>query len=255
MTNPFEQQAPAAPAQQPNPFGQATPVQQQAQPAQPQWLAQPTAVEQASYAPAQPQYAPVQQQPQYAAPAPVQQQAAPLAIDPGQLRSVGAPPPPASTGPSFPDMYGRLLLIFPISVENVPKRTEHVTPEQRARGDVNQDRLTANVVVLDDGRGGMAPVQWGGSAMPPKPPTDSAALPYVRKAMWIFGARIIPQLRPFLPTTPGGAPAMGLGRLTKAGPNQNDSWYLLDATQADLDLAGAYLRLVTSGQYPHPMAA
>ena len=249
--NPFAQQqaAPAQPAPQVgNPFGQ----QQAAAPA-PQAYAQPQPMQQAA-----PMYAPQQQAPvqQYAAPA--QQQSVPQF---GTLASAPAPVVGEGRGASLAHMFGRLVLVFPHREETVPRRAEHITAEQRAAGNVNQQRLTATVVVLDSGPGQMQPIAVDGkpNAFPPVPPTEYAPLPYVRKGMWINQSRLITQCRDFLPggvsAGPGGAPGMLLGRVAKAGPQQNDPWYLEPATQAELELAQKYLTLVQSGQFPNPLAA
>jgi hypothetical protein len=158
-------------------------------------------------------------------------------------------------------MFGRLVLVFPHREETVPRQAQHITPEQRAAGNVNQQRLTATVVVLDAGPGRMDPIGIDGkpNAFPPQPSTEYAPLPYVRKGMWINQSRLITQCRDFLPggpaAGPGGAPGMLLGRVTKAGPQQNDPWYLEPATQDELQLAQKYLTMVQGGQFPNPLAA
>jgi hypothetical protein len=288
MTNPFEQHAaqqPVQQAQQPaagNPFAQpaAAPVpqayapqQQPAQvpagnpfgagvPAQPAPQGNPY-----TQPPAQPPAtsygvgAYPQQQPAYAPP--VQQQAPaqipsgpPPALNVGDLRGAGAPPPVGDgRGAKMADMYGRLVLVFPLAIARRPRNPQYITAEQRARGDLEQDQLTATVVVLDDGNGGMQPIAFGGAPyeLPPRPHTESSPLPYVRKAMWITQSRVIGQLRDSLPQ-PGGAPGMVIGRVVKAGPQRNDPWFLQGATEADLRLGGQYLELVQQGVYPHPLA-
>jgi hypothetical protein len=253
--NPFAQpqQQPQAPAQQPpagNPF--AAPAPQQ--PAPNGYYAQP--------APQQPQAYP-QQQPYQPHPAPqgpygqtaTQQQAAPPALDPNAL-SAAAPPPPSgdAKGAKLPDMYGRLVVIFPLSFEQRPKNPGFITPQDRANGNLMQDQITATVVVIDDGRGGYSPISWGGDPMRNIPPTDTVALPYVRRAMWISQSKLIAQLRPYLPQTPGAAPGMAVGRVLKAGNEANSPWYLSTATDDEVAHARLYLNLVAQGQVPHPLA-
>lgn len=293
MTNPFapqaqqpeqpQQQAPAAPQQpaanpfgQPaggNPFGQQVPQQVPA-PAAPQAYApQQGYPQQQAYAPpAAPGYAPQQQAPtgpafygaQQAPQGYAPQQAAPAApatpppaLNPQGLNS--APPPPPSgdaKGAKLAHMYGRLVLVFPHGVTSRPRKPEYITPEQRAQGNLNQDVMTATVVVLDDGRGGQTPITYGGNpaAFPPVPDTESAPLPYVRKAMWITQSRLIAQLTPYLPQGAGAAPGMVAGRVVKAGPQANDPWYLDGANDGDLRLAQMYLEAVAAGHLPHPLA-
>ena len=224
MTNPF---APAVPQQAPP----AAPGNPFASPAVP--------------APAAPQA--------YASPSPVAAPAPELNL--GGLRSAAAPVI-GGTGAKLKDMFGRLVLIFPLSIQRVPRSPQYITAEQRARGDVDQDRLTATVVVLDDGQGGQSPIAWGGDpyALPATPHTNSDPLPYVRKGMWINQSRLISQLRDALPATPGAAPGMIAGRVTKAGPNNNDPWYLIGATEAEVALVRQYLEAVQAGHVPHPLA-
>lgn len=237
MTNPFAQ--PAAPAPAPagpvNPFANPVPV------------------------PAVPAFGvPAQSAPSAfptTAPAAV---AAPPAFDFSRLSSAPAPVVGEGKGAKLADMYGRLTLFFPLSIQRVPRSPQYITAEQRARGDLEQDRVTATVVVLDDGQGGMQPIAYGGDlyAMPhgSKPHTDSAPLPYVRKAMWLNQSRLISQLRDALPAAPGQAPGMIAGRLVKTGPAQNDPWYLIGATEQEVALVRQYLELVQAGQQPHPLA-
>lgn len=221
--NPYAQQAPAAPT---GPYGQA-----------PQAYAPPAPAAPQAYAPAAPQHA------------------APPALDMSRLSAAGAPVVGEGRGASLADMFGRLCLFFPLKEETVPRRPEHITAEQRAAGNVNQQRLTAHVVVLDGGRlGDMTPIAYGGKpyALPPTPHTDTAPLPYLRRGMWINQSRVISQLRGSIPA-PGQAPGMVAGRVTKDGPNNSDPWYLIAATDDELGLVRKYLELVQAGQYPHPL--
>lgn len=244
MTNPF---APAVPAQPAPPAGGNPFAAQPAAPA-------PGAPAQNPYA--QPAAAPVQ--PQYAAPAPVTQApaAAPPALDPSRLAAAAPPVVGEGKGAKLADMFGRLVLVFPLSLASVPRNPQYITAEQRATGNIMQDRLTATIVVLDAGAGRMDPIQYGGAPhkLGGSPHTDSAPLPYVRKGMWINQSRLISQLTAHLPAAPGAQPGMVAGRVHKAGPNDNDPWYLIAATEQELALVGQYLRLVQSGQFPHPLA-
>jgi hypothetical protein len=241
--NPFGAGVPAQPAPQGNPYAQPAPQAYQPPAQQPAYAPQPQVP--ATYAP------PAQQQ----APAQVPS-GPPPALNVGDLRGAGAPPPMGDgRGAKLADMYGRLVLVFPLAIGRRPRNPQYITAEQRARGDLDQDQLTATVVVLDDGNGGMQPIAFGGAPykLPPVPHTESSPLPYVRKAMWITQSRVIGQLRESLPQ-PGGAPGMVIGRVVKAGPQGNDPWFLQGATEADLRLGGQYLELVQQGVYPHPLA-
>jgi hypothetical protein len=284
--NPYAQQqaAPAAPAAAPsNPFGAGVPQQA---PAAPQAYA-PAPTQQApanpyaapgtgAYGPppgtthmqhvAMQQQAPAayapQQYPQgQQAYAPVQQQAAPAvpppALDPSMLRGAPAPIVGEGRGAKLAHMYGRLVLTFPLSITTKPRNPQFITQEQRARGDLNQEQITATFVVLDDGQGGMQPIRFGGdpSAFPPVPDNESAPLPYVRKGLWVTQSRVISQLRDFLPDPASGRPGgMVCGRMVKTGPARNDPWYITTANEQELALAGQYMQLVASGTYPHPLA-
>lgn len=242
--NPFAAPAaePAVPQQPVNPFGPppaAAPVAAPAAPAAPAWLAQPTVTEQASYA------APVATAPY-----------TPPALNVGGLSAAAPPPASGGKGADLPAMYGRLVLVLPTHVETVPRNQQFITAEDRANGNVTQERLTATVVVLDDGQGGQSPIAWGGKphALPPTPHTDSDPLPYVRKAMWINQSKLISQLRAYLPVSRGGEQGMAVGRVVKTGPAHNDPWYLTTATDQELSVAKYYLEAVGRGQFPHPLA-
>jgi len=256
MTNPFAQPTTAPPAPATNPYAQPSPAPAPqappAAPGNPFGAGIPGApgpvVTQPGYSPQQ-TYAPVAQPAAAAAPP------APPALNAAGLASAPAPLPSGGKGAKLADMYGRLVLIFPLGITRRPRNPQFITAEQRQRGDLEQDQLTATVVVLDDGQGGMQPIAYGGAPydLPPRAHTDSAPLPYARKAMWITQSKLIEQVRPFLPQ-PGGAPGMVCGRVVKAGPQRNDPWYLQGATPEELGLAEVYLNLVTQGTYEHPLA-
>ena len=282
MTNPFAAPQQPAPAEQPqqqaapaNPFGAGVPAvpaapqqqmgtatygapQQYAAPAAPQQqpnpYSDPYGLAPGAHAGTPSIYGGPQQQAPAAAPSgPVPN------LDPNALSGVGAPPPSGGgKGPKIADMYNRLVLVFPHSVTRVPRNPQHITAEQRARGDVEQDRMTATIVVLDmgPGRGAGGTIEFGGApyAMPPTPHTDSAPLPYVRKAMWITQSKLITMLRDYLPQPGDTSPRMAAGRVARAGNQSNDPWYLSTPTGDELALCQTYIRLVTEGQYPHPLA-
>jgi hypothetical protein len=264
MTNPFAQTVPtqAPPAQQApaggNPFAQHAPA-----PAAPQQPAQQPAQQVNPYGQ---QQAPAYQQPaqQQAPQQPAQQ---PAAAPVPQLGTASAAPAPViggASGAQLADMYGRLVLVLPQTIEVVPRAAQYVTAEQRAAGNITQERMTATFVVLDAGPGKMDPIWFGGTSMiaPGMPGyqahTESAPLPYVRKALWIRQTRLISQCRDYLPGGalggPGGSPGLLVGRVHRNGPQQNDPWYLITPTEAEVGLANQYLQLVAAGQYPHPLA-
>lgn len=278
--NPFAQAPTAQPAQQPqaaapNPFGAVptAPAPAQATASAPAFPAQGNPFPPQAPAPAQPspfpapgqqvagqatygvpQQVPAQQwqQPPAAAPA------APPAFDMNRFGAAGAPPATGGKGPDLAAMYSRLVIMFPLREETVPRNPQFVTAEQRAAGNVNQQRLTATLVVLDSGPGTQpgGSIAWGGNpqVLGGQPHPNNDPLPYVRKSMWINQTKIIEQARPFMPATPGGAPGMLVGRPVKTGPEHNAPWYLTTATDQEMELARTYITLVTQGQYPHPLA-
>jgi hypothetical protein len=261
--NPFPQPA-AQPAAQPapaNPF----PAQQQAQPAP----ANPFPAQQQAQAPQQPQQwnagvatYPAQQQtaqaPAPAAPAAWQPQGSPPALNAAAVASAPVATGGGGQGPELPDMYSRLVIFFPLALETVPRNPKFITEQQRAAGNVTQERMTATIVILDSGPGTQpgGTIAWGGAPheIPPRPHTNNDPLPCVVKNKWISQTRLIQQCRPFLPAGPGQAPGIVAGRPAKTGPAHNDPWYLVGASPEELALVQKYIELVMAGQYPHPLA-
>ena len=291
--NPFAQNVPAAaeaaqPAgAAPNPFAQqqaapaATPQANPYAPQQqaPQAYAPPAAVPQQgapnpyaqqqaapAYAPHPAPQGPYGQTPQAYAPPAQQappQQSYPHAAPPA-LGTASAPPPPIAgggKGAKLADMYGRLVIVFPLALQRVPRNPKFVTDAQRAAGDLEQDRMTATVVVLDGGSvDNMTPLAWGGNpyALGGSPHTESSPLPYIRQGMWLNQSQVIGQCSPYLPGRerggPNGAPGAVVGRIVKSGPGQNDPWFITTPTEAEIGLANNYLGLVSEGRFPHPLA-
>lgn len=263
--NPYAQAAPvqayAPPAAAPSPFGPAVPQQQASPPApaaQPQYGAPQQQVQQWAGTPQYAPQAPAQQAP------PAQQWQAPAAPAAGPPPSFGpatsapAPVVGGGAGPDLPAMYSRLVIMFPLAIERVPRNPKYITPEQRAKGNVEEDRMTATVIVLDNGPGtppGQGVLSWGGNphAMGGSPHTNHDPLPYVRKGMWISQTRLVSQGRGLIPA--GGSPATPMvGRLARTGPENNAPWYLVGATPAELAIADQYLQAVAAGHLPHPLA-
>lgn len=245
MTNPFlpaqpaqpQQQAAPAPAPAGNPF--AAPA-----PAAPQGYG--TGLGTQTAAPVQ-QYAPT-----------AATQAAPPALDLGRLAPAPAPIVGEGRGAKLPDMFGRLVLFFPLKIERVPPfRGANGQIQEVRSADGMRDRLTATVVVLDDGQGGQNPIGYGGNPqdLGGSPHTDWAPLPYVRKAMWIDQSRLIGQLRGSVPANPSQAPGMIAGRVAKVSPERNSAWYLIGASEAEVTLVRQYLEAVQAGAFPHPLAS
>lgn len=261
QSNPYAQQqaAPAAAPATTNPFGTAVPQQQYAPPAANPYAVPgtgaygpPPGVSHMEHVAMQQAYAPPATPVQQAAPA-----AAPPALDPSMLRGAPAPIVGEGRGAKLAHMYGRLVLVFPLSITTKPRNPQFITPEQRQRGDLTQEQVTATFVVLDDGRGGMQPIAFGGdpTAFPPVPDNESAPLPYVRKALWVTQSRVISQLRDFLPNAATGQPGgMICGRVVKTGPARNDPWYIAGASDAEIHIVQQYMQAVAGGHCPHPLA-
>jgi len=170
----------------------------------------------------QPQYAPPQ-----APPAPQQQYAAPV-----------APDRPAATvvRPRLQDFGrdGRLVMISPTKIErNLPNRLGKP-------GDV-QDRMTADVVILDG-----APFPFGGAPEKGQPHTTSASAPYEIPAMFISSAPLISQCERRM-----GESVLGRLRIVQL-ENGNSAYRIDDPTQADFDACNAFIAAKLAGRVAPP---
>lgn len=187
-------------------------------------------------APAQPDAA----APTTTTPAPVPaQQAAPPAAPAAPAAPGGADPfdgpAPQATRPRVLDMYNRLVLVIPHKVETVPNRLQPGT---------TQDRMTADVIVLDGG-----PLQYGGAPekVPPVPHDKQVNVPHKIDRMFLSQAGLISQSSQALAKRQRGEPGMVLGRLTTgeaSKPGHNPPWLLSPPTDADKQAARAYLATV-----------
>lgn len=198
----------------------------------------------------QPQYPPAPQpgygypQPQYAPPAPPQvPQGAPVAPGYGGAHPQGvdpfnAPTPPQANivRPRLLDFAadGRLVLISPIKIDrNLPNNLGK-------QGDT-QDRMTADVVILDG-----PPFPYGGAPEKGTPHNLTAQVPYEIISMFISSAPLISQCERRLGE-------MVLGRLSRRQlPNGNTAYRLDDPTEADRAVARAYLVDKQAGRIAPP---
>lgn len=147
------------------------------------------------------------------------------------------PAPQAPRGPRLREMYGRLLLV-------VPRKLEEGIPNRLGKPGDTQDRMTADVVVLDGG-----PINYGGKpeAVPPTPHDKVAQIPHKTERMYISSAGLISQSRKALAKlVTEGRPGMVLGRLTKGAASEKGEppWLLDTPTDADKAIARAYLSTV-----------
>ena len=147
-----------------------------------------------------------------------------------------APAPQAARGPRVRDMYGRLLLI-------IPHKLEEGVPNKMDAGKL-QDRMTADVVILDGG-----PIAFGGAPekVPPRPHTQQANVPLKNTRQYISSVGLISQCRDALAKkVRTGQPGMVLGRLNvgEAKGDQAPPYLLTPATDADKAIARAYLATV-----------
>lgn len=145
------------------------------------------------------------------------------------------PAPREARGPRLRDMYGRLLLV-------IPHKLEEGIPNRLGKPGETQDRMTADVVILDGGT-----IHFGGKpeATPPTPHTKTSEVPLKNARMFVSSGGLISQCRQALAkrlTT--GQPGMVLGRLSVGeakGPGQNPPYLLTPATEADKQVARQYL--------------
>ena len=145
-----------------------------------------------------------------------------------------APAPQRPRGPRLQEMYGRLLLI-------IPHRLEEGVPNRLGKAGDTQDRMTADVIVLDGG-----PISYGGKPekLPPIPHDKVGTVPYRQEKMFISAVGLISQCREALAKkVTQGRPGMVLGRLMtgQATGDQNAPYLLVPATDADRAIGRAYL--------------
>lgn len=147
----------------------------------------------------------------------------------------GAPAPRAER-PRIRDIYGRLLLIIPRRMEyNLPNRARDAKP-----GDT-QDRMTADVIVLDGGT-----LLYGGAPekQPPVPHSKSVEVPYKIEGIYISQKGLLSQSRDAITKMQTGQIGMVLGRLDvspEARPGENAAYILTPFTEHDAGLARAWL--------------
>jgi hypothetical protein len=144
------------------------------------------------------------------------------------------PAPQRPRGPRLREMHGRLLLIVPKKVETVPNNK---------RPGETQERMTADVVVLDGGT-----IIYGGrpEAIPAIAHDKQAEVPLRSEAMFISSVGLVSQCREALAKRAQGKPGMVLGRLSvgEAKGDNNPPYLLTQYTEADKAIARQYLAQV-----------
>lgn len=215
--NPFQgQQTPPTP---PAPQPPAPPAPQPPAPPAPQ-------------PPTQPAYGPPPAQPAYGPPPGQGQPGSGLTAE--QIASMlGDPAKQAPKGPRLEDLYNRLLII-------VPKRLE--TVNNRLKPGTTQDRLTANVIVLDGGV-----LHYGGNPndRPPRPHDKVTDVPVRFVDMFISSVGLISQTREKLAERLAGTQSFPgvLGRLG-VGEKKGDfkpPWLLFPVSDEERIWAGQVL--------------
>lgn len=150
------------------------------------------------------------------------------------------PAPQQPRGPRLQEMYGRLLLILPTKLEEgIVSKFLGTDGKPQV-----QDRMTADVVILDGGT-----IQYGGNPekLGGRPHDKTVEPPHRSTAMFISSKGLISQCREALAKRLAGQPgAMVLGRLAvgEAKTGQAAPYLLTPPTEADKQTARAYLAQV-----------
>lgn len=133
------------------------------------------------------------------------------------------PVQPPSTYPSQASLRGRLVLIMPIKIEQVPS---NLNPGQ------TQERITASVTVVD----GLGPVP----GIKNNQPTGQWLEGPDFAGVWLSGQRIVDQLRSYINT---GQSVLGVIETYKPGqvPMKGNPWGILTATDEQKSVATQFL--------------
>lgn len=149
------------------------------------------------------------------------------------------PVQPPSTYPSQASLRGRLVLIMPIKIEQVPS---NLNPGQ------TQERITASVTVVD----GLGPVP----DIKNNQPTGQWLEGPDFAGVWLSGQRIVDQLRSYINT---GQSVLGVIETYKPGqvPMKGNPWGILTATDEQKAQATQFLaqRTVAAAAAPAPQPA
>lgn len=141
---------------------------------------------------------------------------------------------PPSVYPSQASLRGRLVLIMPIKIEQVPS---NLNPGQ------TQERITASVTVVD----GLGPVP----DIKNNQPTGQWLEGPDFAGVWLSGQRIVDQLRSYINT---GQSVLGVIETYKPGqvPMKGNPWGILTATDEQKSVATQFLAQRTIGAAAAP---
>lgn len=151
-------------------------------------------------------------------------------------------PAPQSDRARVRDCAGRLLLIMPKKVETVRNSLDRKNP------DATQDRMTADIVILDGG-----PILYGGNPearQNPKAHDRTHDVPWKMTGSYVSNVGLVSQCRDALHEhlraksgQPPKGPTMVLGRLYQgpAGENPEGPWLLAAPSDEDKALARSWL--------------
>jgi hypothetical protein len=149
-------------------------------------------------------------------------------------------PAPREKRPRPIDMYGHLIMIIPKRIEyGVESSTLKNTDGTRQK----QDRLTADVIILDVSPD--RPLDYGGSPekVPPTPHSKRITEPTRFVDMYLSGKGLVSQCRDALAKRQRNEPGMVLGRLTREA-GENKPWLLAPYTEEEAAVARQYLATV-----------
>lgn len=156
------------------------------------------------------------------------------------------PAPIGGARPRPRDMVGRTVFVQPLLIERVPK------PGSKT-GEM-QDRVTANVTIVDGG-----PLDFGGAPEKdvPVPHTNRVAVPHTAEGVFISQVNLVSALRRSLPTAarPQGGVCVGFLEFGKQSDPQKSvpiNLVELDPTDPRRAAAGAVLNAIISGTFKNP---
>lgn len=163
---------------------------------------------------------------------------APAQSPPGAIVGFATPDPVGATRPAVRDFVDRVVVIRPTRIErDVPNQSD---PSKK------QDRVTADVLVLDGG-----PLQFGGNVARGKPLTMEVQTPFLVKAMYISNTNMVQAVE----NQVGKGVVLGRVEIGRAGdPTKNPPFNLVEVPQDDPKYAAAVqvYTAVVNNQFVNP---